>query len=144
MADLNRTPEQQARAAIDTKLEQAGWRVQSMGKTDFGAGVGIAVREYPTDVGPADYVLFIDRRAVGVIEAKRDEWGHRITDVENQSGAYAAATLKWVNNSRAAALRVREHRRGDALYESPRSGAALAGGVQLPAAGDDAGVGRAA
>ena len=99
MTDHNRTPEQQARAAIDTKLEQAGWRVQSMGKTDFGAGVGIAVREYPTDVGPADYVLFIDRRAVGVIEAKREEWGHRITDVENQSGAYAAATLKWVNNS---------------------------------------------
>ncbi len=99
MTDFIRTPEQQARAAIDTKLEQAGWCVQSMGKIDFGAGVGIAVREYPTDVGPADYVLFIDERAVGVIEAKREEWGHRITDVENQSGAYAAATLKWVNNS---------------------------------------------
>ena len=99
MTDHNRTPEQQARAAIDTKLEQAGWRVQSVAKIDFGAGVGIAVREYPTDVGPADYVLFIDGRAVGVIEAKREEWGHRITDVENQSGAYATATLKWVSNA---------------------------------------------
>ena len=99
MTDHNRTPEQRARAAIDAKLEQAGWSVQSMGKIDFGAGTGVAVREYPTDVGPADYVLFIDSRAVGVIEAKREEWGHKITAVEEQSGAYAAATLKWVNNS---------------------------------------------
>ena len=99
MTDHNRTPEQQARAAIDTKLEQAGWCVQSMGKIDFGAGVGIAVREYPTDVGPADYVLFVDRRPVGVIEAKREEWGHKITEVENQSGAYAAAPLRWMNKS---------------------------------------------
>ena len=63
--DYDRTPEQRARAAIDAKLEQAGWRVQSMTKIDFGAGTGVAVREYPTDVGPADYVLFIDSRAVG-------------------------------------------------------------------------------
>ena len=82
MTDLNRTPEQQARDAIDTKLEQAGWCVQSMAKIDFGAGVGVAVREYPTDVGPADYVLFVGQRAVGVIEAKREEWGHKITAVE--------------------------------------------------------------
>ena len=99
MADLNRTPEQIARDTIDAKLKQAGWRVQSMRQIDLRAGTGIAVREYPTDVGPADYVLFIDGRAVGVIEAKREEWGHKITDVERQSGAYAAATLKWVTNS---------------------------------------------
>jgi type I restriction enzyme R subunit len=48
MTDHNRTPEQRARAAIDTKLEQAGWRVQSMRQIDFGAGTGVAVREYPT------------------------------------------------------------------------------------------------
>ena len=46
-----------------------------MRQIDLRAGTGIAVREYPTDVGPADYVLFIDGRAVGVIEAKREEWG---------------------------------------------------------------------
>ena len=49
--------------------------------------------------GPADYVLFIEGKAVGVIEAKREEWGHKITEVENQSGAYAAAPLKWVSNA---------------------------------------------
>ena len=115
MADKNRTPEQQARDTIDAMLEQAGWQVQS--KIDFSAGLGIAVREYQTDTGPADYVLFIDRKPVGVVEAKKEEtcqhyscdwttrflfpehWGQRITTVEEQSGRYAAAKLKWLNNS---------------------------------------------
>ena len=39
---------------------------------DLSAGVGVAVREYPTDTGPADYLLFINRTACGVIEAKKD------------------------------------------------------------------------
>ena len=70
MADKNRTPEQAARDTIDARLEQAGWKVQS--KIDFGAGLGIAVREYQTHTGPADYVLFIDRKPVGVVEAKKE------------------------------------------------------------------------
>ena len=98
MTDIVRTPEQKAQEKIDAKLNQAGWKVQSKDKIDFSAGLGIAVREYQTDIGPADYVLFVDREAVGVVEAKPEEWGHRITTVENQSGAYAAAELKWVNN----------------------------------------------
>ena len=98
MTDIVRTPEQKARAKIDAKLNQAGWKVQSKNEIDFSAGLGIAVREYQTDIGPADYVLFVDREAVGVVEAKPEEWGHKITTVENQSGAYAAAELKWVNN----------------------------------------------
>jgi type I restriction enzyme, R subunit len=56
------------------------------------------VREYQTDVGPVDYALFVGGKAVGVIEAKPQDWGHRITTVEEQSGGYAHATLKWVNN----------------------------------------------
>ena len=63
---------------------------------DFNAGQGIAVGEYQTDIGPADYVLFVNRSAVGVIEAKPDDWGHKITTVEEQSEGYAAAKLKWV------------------------------------------------
>ena len=96
-ADKNRTPEQQARDNIDLMLEQAGWKVQSKKKIDFSAGFGIAVREYQTDVGPADYVLFIDKKPVGVVEAKPEEWGQKITTVEEQSAGYAAAKLKWVN-----------------------------------------------
>ena len=96
-ADKNRTPEQQARDNIDLMLEQAGWKVQSKKKIDFSVGFGIAVREYQTDVGPADYVLFIDKKPVGVVEAKPEDWGQKITTVEEQSAGYAAAKLKWVN-----------------------------------------------
>ena len=98
MTDIYRTPEQKARDKIDVMLNQAGWKVQSKNKLDFSAGAGIAVREYQTDVGPADYVLFVGKQAVGVVEAKPEDWGHNITTVESQSGTYAAAELKWVNN----------------------------------------------
>ena len=98
MADRNITPEQKARNHIDAMLERVGWQVQSKSKINFGASLGIAVREYLTSVGPADYVLFIDKKPVGVIEAKPEDWGQKITTVEEQSAGYAAAKLKWVNN----------------------------------------------
>ena len=100
MTDKNRTPEQEARDNIDVMLEQAGWKVQSKKKIDFSASLGIAVREYQTDVGLADYVLFIDKKPVGVVEAKPEHWGQKITTVEEQSGRYASAKLKWVSNSK--------------------------------------------
>ena len=99
MPTPNRTPEQAARDNIDTMLSQAGWAVQDNKKIDFSAAPGIAVREYPTDAGPADYALFVDRSPVGVVEAKPETWGQKITTVEEQSGRYAAASLKWVDNS---------------------------------------------
>ena len=98
MRSANQTPEQAARDKIDTLLEQAGWKVQSKKKIDFSAGLGIAVREYQTDIGPADYVLFVDKRPVGVVEAKSKQQGHNITTVEEQSGSYASAKLKWLKN----------------------------------------------
>lgn len=94
----NQNPEQIARDKIDELLEEAGWIVQSNKKINLNAGPGIAVREYQTDVGPVDYALFIGNRAVGVIEAKPENWGHRITTVEEQSREYATAKLKWINN----------------------------------------------
>ena len=96
---VNQNPEQKARDEIDVLLTKAGWVVQDKKKIDFAASLGVAVREYQTDVGPADYVLFIDKQAVGVIEAKPESWGEKITIVEDQSQGYANATLKWVNNS---------------------------------------------
>jgi type I restriction enzyme R subunit len=99
MPKANQTPEQEARDNIDTLLSLAGWCVQDKNKIDFAAGLGIAVREYQTDVGPADYVLFVDKAAVGVIGAKPESYGHKITQVETQSAGYAAARLKWVNNN---------------------------------------------
>jgi type I restriction enzyme R subunit len=94
----NQNPEQIARDQIDKHLVEAGWIVQDKTAIDFSVGLGIAVREYQTDIGPADYVLFVAKKAVAVIEAKPEEWGHKITTVEEQSGNYAAAKLKWVNN----------------------------------------------
>lgn len=94
----NQHPEQKARDSIDAQLKAAGWKVQHAKRIDLNDGLGQAVREYPTDTGPADYVLFVDKRPVGVIEAKREEVGHAITTVEEQSREYAGAKLKWVNN----------------------------------------------
>ncbi|RYZ78950.1 MAG: DEAD/DEAH box helicase, partial [Proteobacteria bacterium] len=47
---------------------------------------------------PADYILFVNRKPVGLIEAKREEEGVRLTTVEEQSTEYASAKLKYINN----------------------------------------------
>ena len=95
----NQKPEQIARDRIDERLRAAGWDVQDKQAIDFNTGLGIAVREYQTDIGLVDYVLFVDRQAVGVVEAKPDSWGAKLTTVEEQSAGYANAELKWVANS---------------------------------------------
>jgi len=89
------TPEAKARQTIDERLAAAGWSVQDMKALNLGAGVGVAVREYPTDSGPADYVLFVNRNPVGVIEAKKDTAGENLTATESQTERYATANLKW-------------------------------------------------
>jgi type I restriction enzyme R subunit len=94
----NQNPEQKARDNIDALLKQAGWKIQHIKKIDLNDGLGQAVREYKTDVGPADYVLFVEKKPVGVIEAKREEEGQNITTVEFQSEGYATAKLKWVDS----------------------------------------------
>ncbi len=100
MAGLpNQNPEQIARDAIDAQLTAAGWAVQAKGAIDFHAGEGQAVREYSTDTGPADYVLFVDGQPVGVIEAKKETLGQVITNAEEQAADYAAAKLKWVQST---------------------------------------------
>ncbi len=94
----NQTPEQEARDKIDIKLNDSGWVVQKREKIDWSASHGIAVREYWTDVGPADYVLFVNKIPVGIIEAKKKEEGHKLTVVEEQSAEYASSKLKYLDN----------------------------------------------
>jgi type I restriction enzyme R subunit len=82
-------PEQTARRAIDEKLRAAGWIVQDRDDLDLTAGAGIAVREFPMKAGFgfADYLLYLDRKAVGAVEAKAEG---TLTGVEAQSAKYAA------------------------------------------------------
>ncbi|OWY20124.1 restriction endonuclease subunit R [Sphingobacteriales bacterium UPWRP_1] len=97
---VNQNPEQIARDNIDRQLIACGWLVQPKSKINLSAGIGVAVREYSTDVGPADYVLFVDGKPVGIIEAKREEEGHKLTIHEEQAEDYATAKLKYLNHQK--------------------------------------------
>lgn len=95
---MNQNPEQLARDNIDKQLIACGWIIQNYNKINLYAGVGVAIREYQTSVGPADYILFVDQKPVGVIEAKREEAGQVITVVHEQAAGYAASKLKYLDN----------------------------------------------
>ena len=95
---MNQNPEQVARDHIDAQLINCGWIIQSKKAINLSAGLGVAVREYLTDVGPADYVLFIDKKPVGLIEAKKEEEGYQLIKVEEQSTDYANAKLKHIDS----------------------------------------------
>ena len=83
------TPEQRARREIDADLMAAGWLVQDLEDVDLTAGRGIAVREFKMKpgFGFADYMLYVDRKALGAVEAKAEG---TLTGVEAQSAKYAA------------------------------------------------------
>ena len=83
------TPEQRARQKIDAMLIAAGWTVQDYRAVDFSAGRGIALREVPLTTGPCDYLLLVDRLALGVVEAKKE--GTTLSTVAEQSGRYASS-----------------------------------------------------
>ena len=80
------TPEERARVLIDGQLAACGWAVQDFRQLNISAGPGVAVREFPLSSGEADYLLYVDGRAVGVVEAKPE--GHTLKGVETQSGKY--------------------------------------------------------
>ncbi|MHB8858644.1 MAG: type I restriction endonuclease subunit R [Thermoleophilia bacterium] len=81
-------PEQEARQLIDSLLERAGWLVQSRDAAQINAGRGVAICEFPLKRGHghADYLLYIDGKAAGVIEAKKE--GSTLIGVETQSDRY--------------------------------------------------------
>ena len=82
-------PEQKARKAIDEMLRQAGWVIQDVARVNLGAARGVAIREFPLKPGYgfADYLLYIDGAAAGVIEAKKE--GATLTGVEIQTRRYS-------------------------------------------------------
>ncbi len=95
---MNQNPEQIARDEIDKQLAACGWIIQGKTSINLAAGIGVAVREYQTTTGPADYVLFVDKKPVGIIEAKEKNKGIQLTSVEEQSLEYATSKLKYLNN----------------------------------------------
>ncbi|GAA4421881.1 type I restriction-modification enzyme R subunit C-terminal domain-containing protein [Acidovorax lacteus] len=83
------TPEAQARITIDALLTAAGWHVCDVAQANIHAAVGVAIREFPLSngFGFADYLLYVQGKACGVIEAKKQ--GATLTGVELQSSRYA-------------------------------------------------------
>ncbi|WP_345132543.1 DEAD/DEAH box helicase family protein [Streptomyces mexicanus] len=85
--------EAQVRARLDEMLTEAGWSVQDAGASlnlwvqGDHRGNGVAVRETTTARGRADYALYVDRKLVGVIEAKRE--GADLSAAEEQADRYA-------------------------------------------------------
>jgi type I restriction enzyme R subunit len=82
--------EQRARVLIDRQLVDAGWSVQDKKDLNLFAAQGVACREVVMKQGHgrADYLLYVDKRVVGVIEAKPE--GTTLSGVEWQSAMYAA------------------------------------------------------
>lgn len=86
---MPRTPEDIARESIDSMLESSGWIIQDAQKLNLSAGQGIAIREFPLGqgFGFADYLLYVDKKAIGVIEAKKV--GEPLTGAEVQTEKYS-------------------------------------------------------
>jgi type I restriction enzyme R subunit len=86
---MSPTPEGLARQIIDGLLRQAGWIVQDRTDANIGAAPGVAIREFSLGkgFGAADYVLFADAQAVGVVEAKKE--GSALVGVEIQTQKYS-------------------------------------------------------
>jgi type I restriction enzyme R subunit len=85
------TPEQKARRQIDAQLVAAGWIVQDRRRLNLHAGPGVALCETDVEGGFADYMLFLDAKAAGVLEAKAA--GTPLVGVAEQSELYARAAL---------------------------------------------------
>ncbi len=79
-------PEEQAREKIDQLLTEAGWTLQDRDAFDRNAALGVAVREFSLPAGFTDYLLFIEGKAAGVIEAKKA--GITLSAVAEQSAKY--------------------------------------------------------
>lgn len=89
------SPEEKARLVIDEKLEASGYVVQDVKDFNPMAGPGVVVREWQTDTGPCDYLIFIDGKPCGLIEAKERNKGEKLTQVADQTKRYAESEFKY-------------------------------------------------
>ena len=86
-------PEEIAREKIDRHLKNAGWDIVS--REDYIPHSTSAVKEGLMQGNTeSDYLLFVDDKAVAVVEAKREE-NPLAEDVQNQAEFYATHPLFW-------------------------------------------------
>src|SRR5216117_4068552 len=92
------SPEELAREKIDKLLTECGWIIQNRATINLSASRRVAIREaLLKDRDEVDYLLFVDGKAIGTVEAKPQ--GYTLTGVEEQSGKYGKNLLdvygKW-------------------------------------------------
>lgn len=86
-------PEEKARVKIDDKLNRAGWYV--VDRDEYVPQTTSAIREALTQGNKeSDYLLFVDNKAIAVLEAKRAD-NPLGEDVESQAENYARTPLSW-------------------------------------------------
>ena len=86
-------PEEKARVKIDDKLNRAGWYV--VDRDEYVPQTTSAIREALAQGNKeSDYLLFIDNKAIAVLEAKRAD-NPLGEDVESQAENYARTPLSW-------------------------------------------------
>ena len=88
------TSEGSARVDLDQQLTAAGLAVQGVNELNLSAQRGVAVREFPTATGPADYLLFADRKAIGVVETKKE--GTTLSVGHDQGSKYGTSKTKHI------------------------------------------------
>ena len=88
------TPEAKARVQMDQLLQAAGWQVCNIDQVNLHAAQGVAIREFPLNTGHgfADYLLYVNGKACGVIEAKKE--GATLKGVKVQSKAHSVFVKK--------------------------------------------------
>ncbi len=115
------SPEELAREKIDKLLTDCGWTIQNRSTINLSVSRGAAITEaLLKDRDEVDYLLFVDGKAIGTVEAKPE--GHTLTGVEEQSGKYGTGLLdiypKW---HEPLPFRLRIDRCRNAVYQSTRS-----------------------
>ena len=89
----NKKPEEQAREKIDEQLRAVGWDIVS--RDEYVPGNTFAVMEALMQGSKeSDHLLFVDNKAIAVIEAKRAENTLK-EDVAQQAENYANTPQKW-------------------------------------------------
>ena len=133
MRSLNAHPEEQARERIDEMLVSAGWIVQDYKQAHIHAGRGVVLRNFPlmSGHGFADYLLYVDGKAAGVIEAKKE--GVTLTGVEIQAEKYSKGLPHGSPGPYTTlAVSLSKHGSGNAIYQWPRSATSQPACIQFP------------